>query len=95
MRKSELRQLIRERKRPFTRQQLEEWSLAIVSQLIRHPRIIDAQTILLYHALPDEGAEHSQENGEETDEEIEEKVLNGHILSCIALSKITIFLENR
>lgn len=54
MRKSELRQLIRERKRPFTRQQLEEWSLAIVSQLIRHPRIIDAQTILLYHALPDE-----------------------------------------
>ena len=54
MRKSELRQLIRERKRPFTRQQLEEWSLAIVSQLIQHPHIINAQTILLYHALPDE-----------------------------------------
>ncbi len=54
MRKSELRQLIRERKRPFTRQQLEEWSLAIQERLMHHPRIINAQTILLYHALPDE-----------------------------------------
>ena len=54
MRKSELRQLIRERKRPFTRQQLEEWSLVIQERLMHHPRIINAQTILLYHALPDE-----------------------------------------
>lgn len=54
MRKSELRQLIRERKRPFTRQQLEEWSLAIQERLMHHPRIVNAQTILLYHALPDE-----------------------------------------
>ena len=54
MRKSELRQLIRERKRPSTRQQLEEWSLAIQERLMHHPRIINAQTILLYHALPDE-----------------------------------------
>lgn len=53
MRKAELRQLIRERKRQFTPQQLEELSLA-VSSLMKLPRIQQAKTIMLYHPLPDE-----------------------------------------
>lgn len=54
MHKAELRRLIRERKRPLTRQQLCEWSLAVVSRLMHHPRISEARTVLLYHPLPDE-----------------------------------------
>ena len=54
MRKADLRQLIRERKRQFTPQQLEELSLAAVSSLMKLPRIQQAKTIMLYHPLPDE-----------------------------------------
>lgn len=54
MRKAELRQLIRERKRQFSPQQLEELSLAAVSCLMKQPRIQQAKTVMLYHPLPDE-----------------------------------------
>ena len=52
MRKDELRQQMRQIKRQFTRQQLEELSLPIVARL--KERIKDAQTVVAYYPLPDE-----------------------------------------
>lgn len=58
MLKSDLREIIRNRKRQFTRQQLEELSFAVISRLKRHPRFVSARTLLLYHSLPDEVYTH-------------------------------------
>lgn len=58
MNKKELRQTIRERKRQFTQQQLDELSLSVISKLKEHPRLQGAQTILLYYSLPDEVCTH-------------------------------------
>ena len=52
MRKDELRQHIREIKRQFSQQQLEELSLPIISRL--KSRLASAKTILAYYSLPDE-----------------------------------------
>lgn len=52
MRKDELRQQMRQIKRQFTQQQLEELSLPIVARL--KDRIKDAQTVVAYYPLPDE-----------------------------------------
>jgi 5-formyltetrahydrofolate cyclo-ligase len=52
MRKEELRQQMRQIKRQFTPQQLEELSLPIVARL--RERLKDAQTIVAYYPLPDE-----------------------------------------
>jgi 5-formyltetrahydrofolate cyclo-ligase len=52
MRKDELRQQMRQIKRQFTPQQLEELSLPIVARL--KDRIKDAQTVVAYYPLPDE-----------------------------------------
>ena len=52
MRKDELRRQMREMKRQFTPQQLEELSLPIVARL--KERIKDAQTVVAYYPLPDE-----------------------------------------
>ena len=52
MRKDELRQHIREIKRQFSRQQLEELSLPIISRL--KSRLASTKTILAYYSLPDE-----------------------------------------
>ena len=46
MLKSELRKEIRKRKRLFTEQQLREQSLAIIGQLLQHPRVAAAKTVL-------------------------------------------------
>ena len=54
MRKDELRKHIRQLKRQFTPQQLEELSLDICSRLLLEPHIQQADTLLLYHSLPDE-----------------------------------------
>ncbi len=54
MLKAELRSVIRDRKRQFTKQQLGQMSLAVVEKLLAHPRIIASHTILLYCSLPDE-----------------------------------------
>ena len=54
MKKSELRTYIRQQKRSFSRQQLEEWSLDIIARLKQEPRFQEAQTVLLYYAQPDE-----------------------------------------
>ena len=59
MDKKELRRYIREQKRHFTQQQLGEMSLSIMSSVLTHPRIQEADTILMYHSLPDEVNTHS------------------------------------
>ena len=59
MDKKELRRYIREQKRHFTPQQLGEMSLCIMSSVLTHPRIQEADTILMYHSLPDEVDTHS------------------------------------
>ena len=59
MNKNELRKYIREQKRHFTQQQLGEMSLSIMSDLLSHPRVLEADTILMYHSLPDEVNTHS------------------------------------
>ena len=56
MRKEELRQQMRQIKRQFTPQQLEELSLPIVVRL--KDRIKNAQTIVVYYSLPDEVNTH-------------------------------------
>lgn len=59
MNKNELRKYIREQKRHFTQQQLGEMSFRIMSQLLQHPRVKEAETLLMYHSLPDEVDTHS------------------------------------
>lgn len=59
MTKNELRKYIREQKRHFTQQQLGEMSLRIMDDLLSHPRVQAAETILMYHSLPDEVDTHS------------------------------------
>ena len=56
MRKEELRQQMRQIKRQFTPQQLEELSLPIVARL--KERLKDAQTVVAYYSLPDEVNTH-------------------------------------
>lgn len=58
MDKSTLRQEIRQRKRQFTGEQLRELSFPILQRLLSHPRIRQANTILLYHSLSDEVHTH-------------------------------------
>ena len=52
MHKYELRQQIRQIKRQFSRQQLEELSFPIVTRL--KERLKDVQTVVAYYPLPDE-----------------------------------------
>ena len=59
MDKKELRRYIREQKRQLTPQQLGEMSLGIMSSLLSNPHVKDADTILMYHSLPDEVDTHS------------------------------------
>jgi 5-formyltetrahydrofolate cyclo-ligase len=58
MNKKELRQLIRSRKRLFDKQALDEQSFVRIKQLMSHPRLIAAQTIMMYYSLPDEVDTH-------------------------------------
>ena len=58
MNKNELRKYIREQKRHFTQQQLGKMSLRIMSSILLHPRVLEADTILMYHSLPDEVNTH-------------------------------------
>ena len=56
MRKDELRRQMRLRKQQYTRQQLEELSLPVMTRL--RPRLAEARTILAYYSLPDEVNTH-------------------------------------
>ena len=58
MNKKELRNIIRERKRQFSGQQLEELSLLVLDRLRRNIRLQQARSILLYYSLPDEVNTH-------------------------------------
>ena len=57
MRKEELRQQIRQIKRQFSPQQLEELSLPVISRL--SPLLAEAKTIMAYYSLPDEVNTHA------------------------------------
>ncbi len=59
MDKSTLRKEIRNRKRQFTSQQLNELSFAAIQRLLVHPRLKVAKTIMLYYSLPDEVCTHT------------------------------------
>ncbi|MGN0282320.1 MAG: 5-formyltetrahydrofolate cyclo-ligase [Prevotella sp.] len=52
--KSELRKIVRLRKREFDQRQLAELSLAIMARLKAEPHFAQAKTVMLYAALPDE-----------------------------------------
>ena len=56
MLKTELRQQMRELKRQFTQQQLDELSLPIIERL--RPRLHAATTVFAYYSLPDEVNTH-------------------------------------
>ncbi len=57
--KSQIRNEIKIRKRQFTESQLKELSLAIIDKLLKHPKIKNARTILMYYSLPDEVYTHT------------------------------------
>lgn len=57
MHKDDLRRQIRQIKRQFTPQQLEELSLPIISRL--KPMLVDTQVVMAYYSLPDEVCTHS------------------------------------
>lgn len=52
--KNELRQYIKEQQKWYSLDEKAAWSATVVSRLLAHPRLISAQTILLYASLPDE-----------------------------------------
>ncbi len=54
MNKEELRQLIRNRKKQYTSEQLRQLSTPIIKRLLKHQRVREAQHILAYCSLPDE-----------------------------------------
>lgn len=58
MNKSELRKIIREKKRQFTQQQLDELSFIVIEKIKNHPAFKTAKRVLLYHSLPDEVCTH-------------------------------------
>jgi len=62
MDKKALRQEIRLRKRQFNGEQLRQLSLAVVQRLLAHPRVVQANTVMFYHSLPDEVYTHEAVN---------------------------------
>ena len=57
--KRALRQLIRARKKQYSLEQREAWSRDICEQLLRHPRMQAADTVMLYYSLADEVDTHT------------------------------------
>lgn len=58
MTKKELRQFIRNEKRHFSQQELREMSLSVIESLLHHPKMRDADVVLLYYSLDDEVYTH-------------------------------------
>ncbi|MBO5538154.1 MAG: 5-formyltetrahydrofolate cyclo-ligase [Prevotella sp.] len=58
MTKNELRAYIKQQKRQYTSQQLRVLSLSVINRLLAHPRMQAAQSVLLFHSLPDEVFTH-------------------------------------
>lgn len=62
--KQKLRKQIAAQKKLYAEAQLSEWSSSLLQKLEDHPRFKRAQTVLLYHSLPDEVQTHKFiENG--------------------------------
>ncbi|MGG6544404.1 UNVERIFIED_CONTAM: 5-formyltetrahydrofolate cyclo-ligase [Prevotella sp. 15_C9] len=59
MDKSELRKEIRNRKRQYTKEDLQRISLPVINRLRNHPKLKAAHTVMLYHSLPDEVDTHN------------------------------------
>ena len=59
MDKKTLRKTIRSMKRQFTHQQLDELSEDVIRKLMAEPRIMKAETIMLYYSLDDEVNTHN------------------------------------
>ena len=59
MDKSELRKEIRNRKRQYTKEDLQRLSLPVINRLRNHPKLKAAHTVMLYHSLPDEVDTHN------------------------------------
>lgn len=59
MLKSDLRALVRTRKRAHSAAELAAFSAAAVARLAAHPRLLAAQRVLLYYSLPDEIDTHA------------------------------------
>lgn len=58
MEKKELRNIIRDRKRQFSKQELGELSLAVLERLRQNAMFQSASRLLLYYSLPDEVDTH-------------------------------------
>lgn len=56
--KQTLRKEIRKRKQQYSSEQLNAMSQHFVQQLLVHPRVKNAQSIMLYYSLPDEVCTH-------------------------------------
>lgn len=63
MEKSDIRKLIRQRKQAYSPDELRRRSAAIVEALMHHPRLMAAQTVLLYYSMPDEVDTHDLADG--------------------------------
>ena len=58
MTKNELRKWVRERKRQFSREELDRFSLEVSRQVLAHGSWLQASLVLLYNSLPDEVDTH-------------------------------------
>lgn len=56
--KRQLRKHIRERKSCYTADELRRMSENVCRQLLAHPRVMEADTVVLYWSLPDEVSTH-------------------------------------
>lgn len=52
--KTNLRQFIKQSVAETRPEQRAAWSAQLAARLVSHPRFVDAKTVMLYHALPDE-----------------------------------------
>ncbi len=59
MTKSELRTYIKDKLREYSTSGLEALSLPVINRVLEHPRVKEADTILLYYSLPSEVCTHS------------------------------------
>lgn len=58
MDKKDLRNFIRLQKRQYNNEQLTEMSVPIIQRLAMHPRVVVADTLLIYYSLDDEVNTH-------------------------------------
>lgn len=56
--KKELRRQVRQAKSQFTAHELEQMSEPLMQQLMSHPRMLAARTVMMYYSLPDEVCTH-------------------------------------